>query len=100
MGIKGVAIAWTARVLFDALALFYFAGRYAPGARFVGLRAFAVLGLVLVFATVGTQIEDLHFRIFYVSLGLAVYLPLTWYTVLHADERRFFLRFFRAAESR
>lgn len=99
LGITGVAIAWTMRVIVDTLILFYLAGRFAPATRMVAVRAFVALGAILAISAIGILIDDLRFRILYAAIGLAMYLPVAWHFILQPEERDFFTRYFRPAGS-
>jgi len=95
LGITGVAIAWTIRIVVDTSILFYMAGRFAPETRAVAVRAFLVLGVVLAVSAIGILIDDLKLRIVYAVCGLTVYLPLVWFVILQPEEREFFVQYFR-----
>jgi O-antigen/teichoic acid export membrane protein len=88
-GIEGAAIAWSARTIFDALALFVIAGRFLPSkpqsaARTKILSAAAAITLFLAVL----PHDPIHKMAFLVS-AIAVFVPVTWFMILTPEERSF-----------
>jgi O-antigen/teichoic acid export membrane protein len=86
-GIQGAAIAWTLRVVIDAIVLFVFARQLVPmGKRTVTgmLAPLACAFCALVFAMLPTSISS---KSLFVGLTLAAFLVITWRLVLTSDER-------------
>jgi O-antigen/teichoic acid export membrane protein len=93
-GIEGAAIAWTARVTVDAVALFILAKRFLPdGARGelrTGVLAFTAL-LVLV---LGAVPQGFLSKTVFLSVATLGFLLIAWFRLL-APEERSFTRLFR-----
>ena len=93
-GIEGAAIAWTARVTVDTLAILFLTRSLDAGGAIVGrvLRPMAVaLGWMLVGASMrGAIAAGAFLAITYVGL-----VPVAWRFLLRADERSLLLRRFR-----
>jgi O-antigen/teichoic acid export membrane protein len=94
-GIEGAAIAWTARVTVDTLAILFLTRSLDGDGAIVGrvLWPMAVaLGWMLVGAsTRGTMASGAFLAVTYVGL-----VPVAWRFLLRADERALLLRSFRA----
>ncbi|WP_158819627.1 flippase [Granulicella sp. S156] len=85
-GIVGTAIAWAARVIVDAILLYWVAGRFLD--RFARFRSLciAVLGTMAVFALAMINMS-LPTKIFVSAMMLAVFSAITWFVLLSPSER-------------
>jgi O-antigen/teichoic acid export membrane protein len=85
-GLVGVAMAWTFRVAVDTIALLWMAHRtlglrLAP--RFGGVSVALMLGAFAVAAT----LQDVVWKLVFVTAAVLVFLPVAWRTLLSASER-------------
>lgn len=89
LGIEGTAMAWTGRVVFDAILVFLCAHRLLAGrAKFlVKLGAITAAGLVLLY--MGTLSFDLAIKAGFLSLALLGFGLASWFLVLGPAERMF-----------
>jgi O-antigen/teichoic acid export membrane protein len=85
-GIEGTAIAWTSRVIADAVLLFWAAGRFAGRLlRFRSMFAGAAgVAVVFILARIGLSLRE---KIFVSVIFLLSFAATTWFALLNADER-------------
>jgi O-antigen/teichoic acid export membrane protein len=86
-GIDGAAIAWTARVFVDALALFLISNKFLPHGSHQTARITALLAASLVVFAFAAQVQGLIFKGLFLLLTLAAFVPLTWFVVFSPQER-------------
>jgi O-antigen/teichoic acid export membrane protein len=85
-GIEGTAIAWTIRVIVDAILLFWAADRMVD--RFVGFRVlFAAAGCVAAVYAMAMIRMSLPVKILASFIFLLFFAGVTWFALLAADER-------------
>jgi O-antigen/teichoic acid export membrane protein len=86
-GIEGAAIAWTGRVVLDAVALFWMAGRYVPGS--VGsLRRVALpLAGTQVAMVAGMLVRGVVWQVAYTAVVVPVFAVVMWRAVLGPSEK-------------
>jgi O-antigen/teichoic acid export membrane protein len=91
-GIEGAAIAWTVRVIVDAVVLFFFACRLLPrGQEFLWRLVFGIAAALLIFY-VGTLPHALAFRSGFVVTVLLVFGVASWFWAFSLEERTLLLR--------
>jgi O-antigen/teichoic acid export membrane protein len=92
LGIEGAAMAWSGRVIFDAVLLFFFAHRLLPHKpRFLPkLAATVAAGLLALCAA--TLPETLAMKAGFLTLSLLVFGLASWFWVLGPEERALVLR--------
>ena len=86
-GIEGAAIAWSARMVFDALALFVMAKRFLPASspmprKTKGLLAAATATLILAVLP-----QELMPKIAFLLVVILSFVPVTWFLILTPEER-------------
>jgi O-antigen/teichoic acid export membrane protein len=87
-GIEGAAIAWTARMAFDALALFALAKRFLPIPSSSQLQTIALFASALVTFGLATLLHSWEARaLFLLSIFLGFAL-ISWFLVLSPEERK------------
>jgi O-antigen/teichoic acid export membrane protein len=95
LGLAGVAMAWTLRVLVDTVALSVMARRNLVTDRRL-LRTPVMTWLTMAFALlVGAMLPSTAARIAYVFAAAAVYLPVAWFGLVTPSERRAVWRIMR-----
>jgi O-antigen/teichoic acid export membrane protein len=95
LGLAGVAMAWTLRVLVDTVALSVMARRNLVTDRRL-LRTPVMTWLTMALALlVGAMLPSTAARIAYVFAAAAVYLPVAWFGLVTPSERRAVWRIMR-----
>jgi O-antigen/teichoic acid export membrane protein len=91
-GIEGTAIAWTIRVIVDAILLFWVAGKFVD--RFVRFRSIftAATGVAAVFALAMVSMS-LPLKLLAAALGMMSYVATAWFVLLAVDERAVLLNY-------
>jgi O-antigen/teichoic acid export membrane protein len=87
-GIDGAAVAWTARALIDALALFVISKRFLPYGNHSAARITVVLAASLVVFTFAAQVQGLIFKGSFLLVTLGAFVAVTWFVVFSPQERR------------
>ena len=91
-GIEGAAIAWTVRVIVDAVVLFFFACRLLPrGSEFLWRLSLGIAAALLIFYA-GTLPHGLAFRSGFVVTVLLVFGVASWFWAFNLEERTLLLR--------
>jgi len=87
-GIEGAAIAWTARVVVDALILFGLARRFVPVSASLRPRITLLVALVLVTLALAVLPNGLMVKSIFLPLTILVFGLLAWFVVLSPEERK------------
>lgn len=90
-GIKGVAIAWTARVAVDTVALFAVARWLLPATAPAIGRMALTFGVALLSLGLGTLTAVLMMKVLFLAVVMIVFVPAAWLLIL-TDEERVFVR--------
>ena len=86
-GIEGAAIAWTARVFVDALALFGIARRFLPHGTYLRLRTSLVLVSSFVILALAAQVQGLILKGIFLLLTILSFGLVTWFFLFSPEER-------------
>jgi O-antigen/teichoic acid export membrane protein len=86
-GLEGAAIAWTGRVLFDALILFDLARRSLPAAAFLPRRTTLSMVLALLTLVLAVLPQGLVFKALFLLVSLSVFASAVWLLMLTPEER-------------
>jgi O-antigen/teichoic acid export membrane protein len=92
LGIEGAAMAWTARIVVDTLALFYLADRQLGGTGALMRPAAGLLATALALLGVGAALEGTGVRLAFLAVMLPLTLAAGWRRVLQPVERTAILR--------
>lgn len=87
LGITGAAIAWAGRVSLDMLILFFLAARMLPDGRPRLKKTAFIAGLMLVAFAMATLPESVPMELLFLTVTLFVFVVLSWFFVLRAEER-------------
>ena len=90
-GIKGVAIAWTARVAVDTVALFAVARWLLPATAPAIGRIALTFGAALLSLGLGTLTAVLMIKVLFLAVIMIIFVPAAWLLIL-TDEERVFVR--------
>lgn len=90
-GIKGVAIAWTARVTVDTVALFAVARWLLPTTAPAIGRMALTFGAALLSLSLGTLTAVLMMKVLFLAVAMIIFVPAAWLLIL-TDEERVFVR--------
>jgi O-antigen/teichoic acid export membrane protein len=88
-GIEGAAIAWTARTVFDALALFVIAGRFLPANPQTAARTKILAAAALATLFLAALPHNLMPKVAFLFATILIFVPVTWFLVLTPEERSF-----------
>ncbi len=86
-GIEGAAIAWSARTVFDALALFVIARRYLPTGSPMSLRTKGLLAAALSTLLLAVVPQDLVLKAAFLLVAILAFICVTWFLILTPEER-------------
>jgi len=86
-GIEGAAIAWSARTVFDALALFIMARRFLPTRPPVAVRTKFLLVSAAAALFLAVLPQDLILKATFLLIAILSFVLVTWYLVLTPEER-------------
>jgi O-antigen/teichoic acid export membrane protein len=86
-GPEGAAIAWSARVSFDALFLFVLAGRFLPGKSLVRFRTALLPGAALVTLVLAAMLQGPIAKLLFLTITILCYGLVTWFRILTPEER-------------
>ena len=88
LGLPGVAIVWTVRVAFDAIAMFCIASSLNPQLKW-HLKYIAWLFVALIILLFGTWIDSFFIRLAYAAIVISFFIRNTWRHLLLNNERNF-----------
>ena len=92
-GIKGAAIAWVLRAIFDTIILFHMAGRELKITYPIS-RILLIASIVGAFLSASMLIpQEIYFKVGFLSIGLVLLFVHSWRKVLTSDERGFVLSY-------
>jgi len=86
-GIEGAAIAWTARLVVDALFLFGLAKRYLPGGAPIWLRTAFLAVLSLLILALAALLQGPIVKGLFLSGTILCFVLVTWFRILTPEER-------------
>jgi O-antigen/teichoic acid export membrane protein len=88
-GIEGAAIAWTARTVFDALALFVTAGRFLPSRPQSAGRTKVLMAAAMATLFLAALPHNLLPKVAFLLATILIFVPVTWFLILTPEERSF-----------
>jgi O-antigen/teichoic acid export membrane protein len=88
-GIEGAAIAWTARTVFDALALFVIAGRFLPSRPQSAARTKVLMAAATATLFLAALPHNLLPKVAFLLATILIFVPVTWFLILTPEERSF-----------
>jgi O-antigen/teichoic acid export membrane protein len=86
-GIEGAAIAWTARTIFDAVALFLMAKRFLPAGLPMAPKTKGLLAAALATLAVAVLPQQGSVKSAFLILAILGFVVVTWFLVLTPEER-------------
>jgi O-antigen/teichoic acid export membrane protein len=86
-GIEGAAIAWTARTVFDALALFLMAKRFLPASSPMAARTKGLLAAALATLALAVLPQQGALKSAFLIVAILGFVVVTWFLVLTPEER-------------
>jgi O-antigen/teichoic acid export membrane protein len=86
-GFEGAAIAWTARVTFDALFMFGLAKKFVPGTSPVKLRTLLLTAIALLTLAVAGYVEGPVVKTLFLFGTILSFVLVTWFRILTPEER-------------
>ena len=86
-GIEGAAIAWSARMAFDALFLFVLARRFVPGSSPVRLRTALLVAMALGILALAALLQGLVVKGFFLLGTILCFALVMWFRILTPEER-------------
>jgi O-antigen/teichoic acid export membrane protein len=98
-GIDGTAMAYTLRIVVDAILLFLLAGRFLPDGAIVARRTAIAVTLVLLIFALGCSLANTATRIVFLALTVPISGIVIWYFVLAATEKKAVLNIIRSVTS-
>lgn len=87
-GIEGAAIAWTARVIIDALVLFGVAERFLPSRSSVQFQTFLLIAGSLATFKVAALARSWEIKGLFLALTFLIFAAVMWFVVLSPRERK------------
>jgi len=88
-GIEGAAIAWSARVVFDALLLFGLAKRFVPGSSHIGLQTALLAAVALGILALAALLQGPVVKALFLSGAILWFALVMWFRILTPEERSF-----------
>jgi O-antigen/teichoic acid export membrane protein len=88
-GIEGAAIAWSARAVFDALAMFVVARRFLPAGSPMSSKTKLLLAAALVVLILATLPQGLLLKAGFLLMAILGFIFVTWFLILTPEERSF-----------
>jgi O-antigen/teichoic acid export membrane protein len=88
-GIEGVAIAWSARTIFDALVLFLMAKRFLPASSPMAPKTKGLLAAAMVTLFLAVLPQDLIPKTAFLLVAILSFVLVTWFLILTPEERSF-----------
>jgi O-antigen/teichoic acid export membrane protein len=86
-GIEGAAIAWSARVAFDALLLFMLAKRFLPGKRSMRWQTAVLPALVVLILALAALLQGLIVKGLFLAGTILCFALVMWFRILTPEER-------------
>jgi O-antigen/teichoic acid export membrane protein len=86
-GIEGAAIAWSARVAFDAFFLFVLARRFLPGKSSIRLRTMLLPAVALVILALAALLQGPLVKGLFLLGTILCFVLVTWFRILTPEER-------------
>lgn len=86
-GIEGAAIAWSARTVIDALALFFMAGRFLPARSPLASRTKLLLACAAATLFLAVLPQELVLKVAFLLFAILSFVLVTWFLVLTPEER-------------
>jgi O-antigen/teichoic acid export membrane protein len=86
-GIVGAAIAWSARAIFDAFALFLLAKKFLPSGPPVMARTKALIAAATVTLLLGGLTLDFPAKVAFLFTAIVGFMLVTWFLILTPEER-------------
>jgi O-antigen/teichoic acid export membrane protein len=86
-GIEGAAIAWNARAVFDALALFVMARRFLPTGSPMSSKTKLLLAAAIAVLILATLPQGLLLKASFLLMAILSFVFVTWFVILTPEER-------------
>jgi O-antigen/teichoic acid export membrane protein len=86
-GIEGAAIAWSARSVFDALAMFLIARRFLPAGSPMASRTKVLLAVAVVTLFLAVLPQELMLKAAFLLVAILSFVLVTWFLILTPEER-------------
>jgi O-antigen/teichoic acid export membrane protein len=86
-GIEGAAIAWSARTVFDALALFFMARRFLPAGAPIAPKIKGLLAAALATLLLAVLPQGLMLKAGFLLVAILSFVLVTWFLILTPEER-------------
>ena len=86
-GIEGAAMAWTARMVFDALALFFIAKRFLATRSPMALKTKGLLGAAVVILFLAAVPQEILPKTAFLFVAIVGFVLVTWFFILTPEER-------------
>ena len=88
-GIEGAAIAWTTRVVIDALLLYMLSKRFLPGKSPIRLRTALALAMALLVLALAAQLQGPVVKGAFLLGTIVCFVLVAWFRILTPEERTF-----------
>jgi O-antigen/teichoic acid export membrane protein len=86
-GIEGAAIAWSVRMVVDALALFFIAKRFLPASGPIGPRTMGLLAAALATLLLAVVPQGLLLKAAFLLVAILSFVLVGWFRILTPEER-------------
>jgi len=98
-GIEGAAIAWTIRIVLDAVVLFLLAGRFLTVPASQRMRALLPIMVALLIFAISGVLPGILSRVIFLSCTYLIYGAASWFHILSLEERTLVLSYLKQVQA-